>query len=100
MGQEIDAINGKFQISALEFAGDVDNVKNDISQHSDNVEELMEQKKQLDGISSSLNGSEFTAKRMYKDYVLNYQNSYKNILLTIISIGLFYFVVYKEMKFN
>ncbi len=100
INQEIDAINGEFQISALEFASDVDNVKNDISKHSDNVEELMEQKKQLDGISSSLNGSEFTAKRMYKDYVLNYQNSYKNILLTIISIGLFYFVVYKEMKFN
>ena len=47
-----------------------------------------------------LEGSDLTARKLYSDYVLNYNNSYKTIIFSILSVLFFAFVITREVKYN
>ena len=46
-----------------------------------------------------LEGSDLTARKLYSDYVLNYNNSYKTIIFRFYLLH-FAFVIVREVKFN
>ena len=96
--RKISEINSQFQSHLNEFLIDSENVKNYINDTDENIDDLINKNKEHNNMHDSLKGSDQTAKKMYSDYVLNYQNSYKTILFTIIAIALFYTVVYYEIK--
>lgn len=95
---ELNMINSEFQSAYHEFVIDSEKVKNKIGNDNDNIGNLIDEHKERRNTLSSLKGSDLTAKRLYSDYVLNYNNSYKTILFTIMSILLFVFIVYNEVK--
>ena len=95
---ELNMVNGEFQSAYHEFLVDSEKVKNKIGSHNDNIGNLIDEHKERRNTLGSLQGSDLTAKRLYSDYVLNYNNSYKTILFTILSISLFMFFVYREVK--
>jgi len=96
--RKISEINSQFQSFLNEFLVDSENVKNYINDTDENVANLIDKNKEHNNLHDSLKGSDQTAKKMYSDYVLNYKNSYKTILFTIVSIVFFYTVVYYEIK--
>ena len=95
---ELNMINSEFQSAYHEFVIDSEKVKNKISSHNDNIGNLIDEHKERRNTLSSLKGSDLTAKRIYSDYILNYNNSYKTILFTILSILFFLFFIYREVK--
>lgn len=95
---QLSEINAQFQSYLNEFIVDAENVKTYISNTDENVSKLLDENKEQKQLRDSLKGSDQTAKKMYTDYVTNYKYAYKTILFTILAIGLFYTVLYYEIK--
>ena len=97
---ELNMINAEFQSLFHEFIIDSGKVKQRIKGHDENITELIDENKNKKHMLDRLEGSDLTARKLYSDYVLNYNNSYKTIIFSILSIAFFVFVIVREVKFN
>ena len=81
---ELNMINSSIQSLLHEFIIDSEKVKQRIKKHDGDITNLIDE----------------NARKLYSDYVLNYNNSYKTIIFSILSVLFFAFVITREVKYN
>ncbi len=95
---DLNGIQGDFHSLASDFVVDAKKLETFINKYDDKIQDLMQVNQERSSRLESLQGSNVTARQMYTDYKSVYKMSYLTIMLTIISVFVFFFLIYIQLK--